>query len=190
MKIVNTANNKVLANIITNHRMSIEEALELVGYDLSQCDDDGAYIDDDGEQFWIEDCCEEADEDKGESENMKTKTLYALKRNSIWLPRRNHGKDYKAYAPLISLEAQDDCEPVELQRGESLEELKAVLNSDACRPYIDNKSGSDILYVEYYVEEAEYTRDDEEEWEFSAGSNYYEREADNTPMSDKGKANL
>ena len=40
MKIVNTANNKVLANIITNHRMSIEEALELVGYDLSQCDDD------------------------------------------------------------------------------------------------------------------------------------------------------
>lgn len=134
MKIVNTANNKVLANIITNHRMSIEEALELVGYDLSQCDDDGAYIDDDGEQFWIEDCCEEADEDKGESENMKTKTLYALKRNSIWLPRRNHGKDYKAYAPLISLEAQDDCEPVELQRGESLEELKAVLNSDACAP--------------------------------------------------------
>ena len=48
MKIINT--------------MSIEEALELVGYDLSQCDDEGAYIDDDGEQFWIEDC-EEADED-------------------------------------------------------------------------------------------------------------------------------
>lgn len=121
---------------------------------------------------------------------METKTIYALKRNSIWLPRRNHGVDYKAYAPLISLEAQDDCEPVEIKRSESLEELKTVLNSDACRPYIDNKSGSDILYVEYYVEEAEYTRDDEEEWEFSTGSNYYEREADNTPMSDKGKANL
>jgi hypothetical protein len=121
---------------------------------------------------------------------METKTLYTLKRNSIWLPRRSHGVDYKAYAPLISLEAQDDCEPVELQRSESLAELQAVLNSDACRPYIDNKSGSDILYVEYYIEEAEYTRDDEEEWEFSAGSNYYEREADNTPMSDKVKRSL
>ena len=62
MKIINTANNKVLANIITNHRMSIEEALELVGYDLSQCDDEGAYRDNDGELFWLEDC-EEADED-------------------------------------------------------------------------------------------------------------------------------
>lgn len=122
---------------------------------------------------------------------MEMKTLYTLKRNSIWLPRRNHGKDYTSYTPLIRLEAQDDCEPVELQRSESLEELKAILNSDACRPYIDNKSGSDILYVEYYVEEAEYTRDDEEEdWEFFAGSSYYEREADNTPMSDKGRNNL
>lgn len=122
---------------------------------------------------------------------MVSKILYALKRNSIWLPRRNHGKEYKDYTPLITLEAQDDCEPVELQRSESLEELKTVLNSDACRPYIDNKSGSDTLYVEYYVEEAEYTRDDEsEDWEFSAGSMYYEREADNTPMSDRKKASL
>lgn len=122
---------------------------------------------------------------------MEIKTFYALMRNSIWLPRRNHGVDYKAYTPLITLEAQDDCEPVELQRSESLAELQAVLNSDACRPYIDNKSGRDTLYVEYYVEEAEYTRDDEsEDWEFSAGSNYYEREADNTPMSDKGKRSL
>lgn len=120
---------------------------------------------------------------------METKTLYTLKRNSIWLPRCNHGKDYKAYAPLISLEAQDDCDPVEIKRSESLEELKDVLNGDGCRPYIESKSGHDTLYVEYYVEEAEYTRDDED-WEFSAGSNYYEREADNTPLSDKGKANL
>lgn len=75
--------------------------------------------------------------------------------------------------------------------AEILAELQAVLNSDACRPYIDNKSGSDTLYVEYYVEEAEYTRDDESEgWEFSAGSMYYEREADNTPMSDRKKASL
>lgn len=122
---------------------------------------------------------------------METKTLYTLCRNSVWLPRRSHGVDYKAYTPLITLEAQDDCDPVELQRSESLEELKAVLNSDACRPYIDNKSGRDTLYVEYYVEEAEYTRDDEsEDWEFSSGSNYYEREADNTPMSDRSKENL
>lgn len=122
---------------------------------------------------------------------METKTLYVLKRNSVWLPRRNHGKDYKVYTPLISLEAQDDCEPVELQRSESLEDLKAVLNGDACRPYIDNKSGRDTLYVEYYVEEAEYTRDDEsEDWEFFAGSMYYQREAENTPMSDKGKRSL
>lgn len=62
MKIVNTANGKVMANIITNHRMSIEEALELVGYNLSHCDDEGAYIDDNGEQFWLEDC-EEIGED-------------------------------------------------------------------------------------------------------------------------------
>lgn len=62
MKIINIANGKVLADVITNHRMSIEEALELVGYDLSHCDDEGAYIDDDGEQFWLEDC-EEVDED-------------------------------------------------------------------------------------------------------------------------------
>lgn len=62
MKIINTANGKVLADVISNRRMSIEEALELVGYDLSHCDDEGAYIDDDGERFWLEDC-EEVDED-------------------------------------------------------------------------------------------------------------------------------
>lgn len=62
MKIINTANGKVLTDVISNRRMSIEEAIELVGYDLSQCDDEGAYIDDDGERFWLEDC-EEVDED-------------------------------------------------------------------------------------------------------------------------------
>lgn len=114
-----------------------------------------------------------------------------MQRNSIWLPRRNYGVDYKDYTPLVSLVAQDDCDPVEIKRSESLAELQGVLNSDACRPYIDNKSGRDTLYVEYYIEEAEYIRDDEsEDWEFSIGSNYYEREADNDPASDKGKANL
>lgn len=63
--------------------------------------------------------------------------------------------------------------------------------ADECRPYIDNKSGGDTLYVEYYIEEAEYTRDDEEdEWEFLEGSNYYSREAENIPASDRSKANL
>lgn len=73
------------------------------------------------------------------------KTLYTLKRNSIWLPCRSHGKDYREYYPGVSLEAQDDCEPVEIKRSESLEELKTVLNSDACRPYIDNKSGRNTI---------------------------------------------
>lgn len=62
MKIINTANGKILSEVITNHRMSIEEALEAVGIDLSTCNDEGAYRDNDGELFWIEDC-EEADED-------------------------------------------------------------------------------------------------------------------------------
>lgn len=61
MKIINAANGKILADVIINHRMTIEEALELSGCDLSQCDEDGAYIDDDGERFWLEDC-EEVDE--------------------------------------------------------------------------------------------------------------------------------
>nr|DAH42046.1 MAG TPA: uracil-DNA glycosylase [Caudoviricetes sp.] len=43
---------------------------------------------------------------------METKILYSLKRNSIWLPRRSHGKDYREYHPGVSLEAQDDCDPV------------------------------------------------------------------------------
>lgn len=81
--------------------------------------------------------------------------------------------------------------PSSYSAAKAWKNFKTVLNSDACRPYIDNKSGSDTLYVEYYVEEAEYTRDDEsEDWEFSAGSMYYEREADNTPMSDRKKASL
>ena len=44
---------------------------------------------------------------------METKTLYTLCRNSVWLPRRSHSKDYREYYPGVSLEAQDDCDPVE-----------------------------------------------------------------------------
>ena len=57
MKVINTANQKVLAEVMTNHGMTVEEALELVGIDLSHCDEnDGSYKDLDGEDFWIEDC--------------------------------------------------------------------------------------------------------------------------------------
>ncbi|PWM78655.1 MAG: hypothetical protein DBY32_04025 [Phascolarctobacterium sp.] len=57
MKVINTANNKVLAEVITNRSMTLEEALELVGIDLTTCDEnDGSYKDLDGEEFWIEDC--------------------------------------------------------------------------------------------------------------------------------------
>ena len=57
MKVINTANQKVLAEVMTNHGMTVEEALELVGIDLSHCDEnDGSYKDLDGEDFWVEDC--------------------------------------------------------------------------------------------------------------------------------------
>lgn len=57
MKVINTANQKVLAEVMTNHGMTVEEALELVGIDLSHCDEnDGSFKDLDGEDFWIEDC--------------------------------------------------------------------------------------------------------------------------------------
>ena len=56
MKVINTANQKVLAEVMTNHGMTVEEALELVGIDLSVCDDGGAFKDLDGEDFWVEDC--------------------------------------------------------------------------------------------------------------------------------------
>ncbi len=56
MKIINTANGKVIAEIVTNHRMTTEEALELVGVDLTICDDEGAFEDLDGQKFWLEDC--------------------------------------------------------------------------------------------------------------------------------------
>lgn len=59
MKIINTANGKILANVITNHRMTIEEALEAAGIDLADYTDEGAYFDNDGETFWLEDCVEE-----------------------------------------------------------------------------------------------------------------------------------
>lgn len=70
MKVINTANGKVLANIVTNHSMTVEEALELVGIDLSQCDDnEGFYRDLDGEPFWMENLKTSPHEGKREVKN-------------------------------------------------------------------------------------------------------------------------
>ena len=55
IKLINKANNKVIAEVLTNHRMTTEEVLELVGIDLSECGEEGEYRDQDGEMFWIED---------------------------------------------------------------------------------------------------------------------------------------
>lgn len=55
IKLVNRANKKVIAEVLTNHRMTTEEVLELVGIDLSECGDEGEYRDQDGEMFWVED---------------------------------------------------------------------------------------------------------------------------------------
>lgn len=114
------------------------------------------------------------------------KTLYTLCKNTVQLPRRCHGKDYKTYYPGVSLEAQDDCYPEELQRSENLKNLKELLNSDECRPYIENVGNGVTVYAEYYVEAARYERDSEDdEWEWADGDCCYFRDADNEPAADK-----
>lgn len=55
IKLINKVNNKVIAEVLTNHNMTTEEVLELVGIDLGECGDEGQYKDQDGEEFWIED---------------------------------------------------------------------------------------------------------------------------------------
>lgn len=70
MKVINIANGKVLANIVTNHSMTIEEALELVGIDLSQCDEnEGFFRDLDGKPFWMENLKTSPSEGKREVKN-------------------------------------------------------------------------------------------------------------------------
>lgn len=56
MKVINRLNEKVIAEVVTNRYMTIEEALELAGIELINPDDEGAYKDADGEPFWLEDC--------------------------------------------------------------------------------------------------------------------------------------
>lgn len=114
------------------------------------------------------------------------KPLYTLCKNTVQLPRRCHGQDYKTYYPGVSLEAQENCYPEELRRSEKLENLKELLNSNECRPYIENVGNGVTVYAEYYIEEATYEREDEDEdWEFLNGSMYYFRDKNNEPAADK-----
>lgn len=54
-KIINTANNKVIARIETNMSMTLDEMLEFMGINPREVDDDGACRDLDEEPFWYED---------------------------------------------------------------------------------------------------------------------------------------
>ena len=55
LKIINTANGKVIARIETNMSMTLEEMLVFMDMDPREVDDDGACRDLDGEPFWCED---------------------------------------------------------------------------------------------------------------------------------------
>lgn len=139
---------------------------------------------------------EEAEEAEEEFNHVKgntmtTKKFYTLYRESVELPRTNEGKRYAAYYPGVSLDAQSDHYPVELKRSEVLADLEELLNSDACRPYIETAGNGVTVYAEYYIEEATYESDeDSDEWEFLEGSDYYTRERESEPARNKSKANL
>lgn len=55
LKIINTANGKVIARIETNMSMTLEEMLMFMDIDPRETDADGACRDLDGEMFWCED---------------------------------------------------------------------------------------------------------------------------------------
>lgn len=56
MKIVNTVTGETIAEILTNHSMTIDEALDLVGEPYErEYDDDPDYIVN-GKEVWIEEC--------------------------------------------------------------------------------------------------------------------------------------
>ena len=55
LKIINTANGKVIARIETNMSMTLDEMLEFMGMNPREVDDDGVCRDLDGEPFWYED---------------------------------------------------------------------------------------------------------------------------------------
>ena len=60
MKIINTVTNEVIAEILTNHSMSLDEALEIVGDIINDADDERFSDDGDnviirGTRYWYED---------------------------------------------------------------------------------------------------------------------------------------
>ena len=66
MKIMNTITNEVIAEINTNHSMTLDEALDLIGAEIINYMDDERWSHEydnvilDGERYWYEDlelCC-------------------------------------------------------------------------------------------------------------------------------------
>ena len=66
MKIINTITNETIAEITTNHSMTLDEALELIGAEINKDMDDERWSNGydnvilDGERYWYEDlelCC-------------------------------------------------------------------------------------------------------------------------------------
>ena len=57
MKVVSRSTGETLAEIVTNHSMTVEEALTLAGYERNNRDDDYPdYSHPDGTDAWVEDC--------------------------------------------------------------------------------------------------------------------------------------
>jgi hypothetical protein len=60
MKIINTITNETVAEILTNHSMTLDEAINLVGEIINDADDerfseDGDNVIIDGKRYWWED---------------------------------------------------------------------------------------------------------------------------------------
>ena len=60
MKIINTITNEIVAEILTNHSMTLDEAINLVGEIINDADDerfseDGDNVIIDGKRYWWED---------------------------------------------------------------------------------------------------------------------------------------
>lgn len=60
MKIINTATNEIIGEIITNHRMTLDEAIECIGGEIINNMDDERWSDDydnviiAGNRYWYE----------------------------------------------------------------------------------------------------------------------------------------
>lgn len=54
MKIMNTTTNEIIGTITTNHRMTVEEALELIGAEKTEGGMDIPDYTLDGKEIWVE----------------------------------------------------------------------------------------------------------------------------------------